>query len=99
EFTGNQARGGGPGTATGALNVRCGAGIFNQGSVLAVSRSTFTGNLASGGPGGVRAQGGGINSILGSTATITDCTFVGNQGIAGDGNGGSGPRGPGRGSA
>lgn len=96
EFTGNQARGGGPGTATGALNVRCGAGIFNQGSVLTVARSAFTGNLSIGGPAGVRAQGGGINSILGSTATITDCTFVGNQGIAGDGNGGSGLVGLGR---
>src|SRR5262245_18681804 len=90
QFTGNQARGGGPGGPAGPLSVRCGAGIFNQGSVLAVSRSTFTGNLALGGPGGVRAQGGGINSILGSTATVTDCTFVGNQGIAGDGGSGAG---------
>ena len=90
QFTGNQARGGGPGGPAGALSVRSGAGIFNQGSVLAVSRSVFTGNLSIGGPGGVRAQGGGINNILGSTATVTDCTFVGNQGIAGDGGSGAG---------
>jgi hypothetical protein len=96
QFTGNQARGGGPGPAGQSLTVRCGAGIYNQGSVLTVVRSAFTGNLSIGGPAGVRAQGGGINSIMGSTATITDCTFVGNQGLAGDGNGGSGLVGLGR---
>jgi hypothetical protein len=96
QFTGNQARGGGPGPAGQALTVRCGAGIYNQGSVLTVVRSAFTGNLSIGGSAGVRAQGGGINSVQGSTATITDCTFVGNQGIAGDGNGGSGLVGLGR---
>lgn len=96
QFTGNQARGGGPGPAGQSLTVRCGAGIYNQGSVLTVVRSAFTGNLSIGGPAGVRAQGGGINSVMGSTATITDCTFVGNQGIAGDGNGGSGLVGLGR---
>jgi hypothetical protein len=56
QFTGNQARGGGPGGGGGALFVRCGAGIFNAGSLLAVSRSTFIGNLAIGGPGGVEAR-------------------------------------------
>jgi hypothetical protein len=96
QFTGNQARGGGPGPAGQSLTVRCGAGIYNQGSVLTVVRSAFTGNLSIGGPAGVRAQGGAINSIMGSTATITDCTFVGNQGLAGDGNGGSGLVGLGR---
>ncbi|HVK08984.1 MAG TPA: hypothetical protein VM597_09435, partial [Gemmataceae bacterium] len=96
QFTENQARGGGPGPAGQSLTVRCGAGIYNQGSILTVARSAFTGNLSIGGPAGVRAQGGGINSIMGSTATITDCTFVGNQGLAGDGNGGSGLVGLGR---
>lgn len=96
QFTGNQARGGGPGPAGQSLTVRCGAGIYNQGSVLTVARSAFTGNLSIGGPAGVRAQGGGINSIMGSTATITDCIFIGNQGLAGDGNGGSGLVGLGR---
>src|SRR5262245_22041487 len=96
QFTGNQARGGGPGPAGQSLTVRCGAGIYNQGSVLTAVRSAFTGNLSIGGPAGVRAQGGGINSIMGSIATISDCTFVGNQGIAGDGNGGSGIVGLGR---
>lgn len=89
QFIENQARGGGPPGTGGPLFVRCGAGILNANSFLTVSRSTFIGNLAIGGSGGVRGQGGGINSIQGSTATVTDCTFVGNQGIAGDG--GSGP--------
>src|SRR5262245_44177026 len=90
QFTDNQARGGGPGGPAGPLSVRCGAGIFNAGSRLTVSGSSFIGNLSIGGPGGVRAQGGAINSIQASTATITDCTFIGNQGIAGDGPGGAG---------
>ncbi|HVK13538.1 MAG TPA: hypothetical protein VM597_32625, partial [Gemmataceae bacterium] len=47
-FTGNQARGGGPGPAGQALTVRCGAGIYNQGSVLTVVRSGFIGNLSIG---------------------------------------------------
>ena len=56
QFTGNQARGGGPGPAGQSLTVRCGAGIYNQSSVLTVVRSAFTGNLSIGGPAGVRAQ-------------------------------------------
>src|SRR5262245_41255334 len=90
QFTDNQARGGGPGGPAGPLSVRSGAGICHAGRRLPVSGSSCIGNLAIGGPGGVRAQGGGINSIQGSTATVTDSTFMGNQGIAGDGGSGAG---------
>jgi hypothetical protein len=88
-FTRNQVRGAdfAPG---GPLLVASGAGILNLSSRLTVSHSWFIDNQAIGGAGGGRAQGGGINSAVGSTALITDSAFVGNRAIAGSGSGGNG---------
>jgi hypothetical protein len=87
-FTQNQALGG---AASGAINFSgSGGGILNFGSRLMVSRSAFIANQALGGTGGGPARGGGIDTTNGSTATITDSTFLGNQAIAADGSGGIG---------
>jgi hypothetical protein len=64
-----------------------GGAIANNAGHLTVSRSMFTNNQAIGGTGGANARGGGIDNIAGLTAVIRDSTFIGNQAIAGDGNG------------
>ena len=81
QFTENQARGGGQGF---------GGGIVNVASRLTVSRSTFVGNQAIGGPGGGAARGGAIDTSNALDVRIGDSTFVGNQAIGADGRGGIG---------
>jgi hypothetical protein len=82
-FTQNWALGG-----AGALG--SGGGIFSLTSSLKVTGSTFAENQAVGGGNGGGASGGGLMSTTGSTAAITDCTFVGNQAVGGDGGTGDG---------
>jgi hypothetical protein len=50
-----------------------GGGIYSQSASPALVRSTFTGNYCGG-------SGGGAADYRDSTATITDCVFVGNSG-------------------
>src|SRR5262245_4076480 len=85
-FTGNQAVGGADATGRGG-------GIFNQGLSLSVVRTTFSHNLAQGGPrstpvppSGVNASlGGGIANEGGPTFTVSHSTFTGNRAIGGAG--------------
>ena len=58
-----------------------GAGIFSQSGSLSLTRSTFTGNSASGGSN----PSGGAISILGGTATAHYNRFTGNQATNGGG--------------
>jgi hypothetical protein len=62
---------------------RIGGGILDLASRLTVSHSTFLANQAIGGTGGGPARGGGIDTANGSTATITESTFIGNRPGAG----------------
>jgi hypothetical protein len=78
-----------------------GGAIFNlDGSQTTVARSTFVGNLAAGGNGGIGsganlwlglATGGAITNQRGSMLAIEDSTFTRNQAIGGSGGLADGP--------
>jgi uncharacterized protein (TIGR03118 family) len=80
-FTGNQAV---VGTSGLIANEADGGAIQNYAaSTLDITTSAFLRNRAVGGAGGGKGEGGGIEDLFAS-ATVTQCTFVGNQAIGGN---------------